>query len=207
VLIYPIERLNLISANTLLKTLEEPPGQVRFVLGGSALDELLPTVRSRCQALRLPTPDEGVAAEWLLSCSPGLSAQDAKVLLAASGGQPLTARDRHQNGLDARIWSQLAQDLLRGNSAAVAGWPLPMVVETLSKLCHDLSCVAVGAAPRFFPAQGLPKPPDLNRLTAWAQSLRKVSRHAEHPWNAGLKIESLLLQAQSVMAKSKAQVR
>lgn len=201
VVVHPAERLNLIASNTLLKTLEEPPGQVRFVLSGASLDELLPTVRSRCQAWRLPLPDTAVAASWLQSVLDGVSLADAQTLLAAAGGQPLTARDRQQQGLDARHWSQIPQDLLKGSAAsALQGWPLPMVVETLQKVCHDLACVAVGGAPRYFPAASLPAVPDLGRLTTWSQELRKASRHAEHPWHAPLKTETLLLQARMVMA-------
>lgn len=199
VLIHPAERMNLIAANTLLKTLEEPPGQVRFVLSGATLDQLLPTIRSRCQAWRLPTPDTAAAAQWLQAELEGMSLQDAQVLLAAAGGQPLTARDRHQLGLDARYWPQIPKALLQGGATTLNQWPLPLVVETLQKLCHDLACVAAGAAPRYFPADSLPPVPDLNLLTTWAQELRKVSRHAEHPWNQNLKVETLLLQARAVM--------
>ena len=37
------------AANALLKTLEEPPARTRFVLMTLAPDQLLPTIRSRCQ--------------------------------------------------------------------------------------------------------------------------------------------------------------
>ncbi len=37
------------SANALLKTLEEPPARTHFVLCTTAPDQLLPTIRSRCQ--------------------------------------------------------------------------------------------------------------------------------------------------------------
>ena len=37
------------AANSLLKTLEEPPARTMFVLGTVAPDQLLPTIRSRCQ--------------------------------------------------------------------------------------------------------------------------------------------------------------
>lgn len=199
VLVHPAERLNLIASNTLLKTLEEPPGQVRFVLSGAALDQLLATVRSRCQAWRLPMPMPEVAAEWLQTQLDGVSLDDARVLLDAAGGQPLTARDRHQLGLDARHWPQIPKDLLNGAATALTQWPLTLVVETLQKVCHDLACVAAGAAPRYFPAASLPTAPDLNLLTTWAQELRKTSRHAEHPWNQNLKVEALLVQARAVM--------
>jgi DNA polymerase-3 subunit delta' len=199
VLVHPAERMNLIAANTLLKTLEEPPGQVRFVLSGAALDDLLPTVRSRCQAWRLALPTPEVAAQWLLAQLGGGSLDDARVLLDAAGGQPLTARDRHQLGLDARYWQHIPNDLLNGAATAMTQWPLSMVVETLQKVCHDLACVAAGAAPRYFPAHSLPTVSDLHLLTTWAQELRKTSRHAEHPWNQNLKVGALLLQARAVM--------
>ena len=47
-LIYPAERMNAVTANALLKTLEEPPGDMRFVLATEAAHLLLPTIRSRC---------------------------------------------------------------------------------------------------------------------------------------------------------------
>jgi DNA polymerase III subunit delta' len=40
------------AANALLKTLEEPPSRTLFVLGSTAPDQLLPTIRSRCQRVR-----------------------------------------------------------------------------------------------------------------------------------------------------------
>ena len=45
---YPAEQMNHVTANALLKTLEEPPGDVRFVLASEAAHQLLPTIRSRC---------------------------------------------------------------------------------------------------------------------------------------------------------------
>lgn len=201
VLVHPVERMNTVAANTLLKTLEEPPGQVRFMLSGAALDQLLPTVRSRCQAWHLPLPDTAVATAWLRDSVDGLDEAAAAVLLAGAGGQPLTALARHQMGVDARLWPQLPKAVAQGEAAMVAGWPLPLLIETLQKICHDASCVAVGAAPRFFPADSVPTGGDLDRLTAWSQELRKASRHAEHPWNAALKTESLLLQARAALAR------
>jgi len=199
VLIHPAERMNTVACNTLLKTLEEPPGVVRFLISASSLDELLPTVRSRCQAWRLPMPEASAATAWLQAQIPGLSDADALVLLAATGGQPLTARDRHALGLDASRWPLVPGEVAQGQSPSMAGWPLPLVVETLQRLCHDLSRVAVGAPPQYFPAPSLPQVPDLERLMAWSKSLRDLRRHAEHPWNPGLKVEALLQQARLVL--------
>lgn len=195
VVVHPAERMNMVSSNTLLKTLEEPPGMVRFVISAGSLDEILPTVRSRCQAWRLPLPDKAASIAWLREQVKGLSEADAATLLQAAGGQPLTARDRHGLGLDATRWPQIPRDVAQGQVGALAGWPLPLVVETLQKLCHDLACMAAGAAPRYFPESSLHRNGDLTRLTAWAGELRKASRHAEHPWNLNLRVESMLQQA------------
>ncbi|MDO9003417.1 MAG: DNA polymerase III subunit delta' [Aquabacterium sp.] len=203
VVVHPAERMNMVSSNTLLKTLEEPPGMLRFVVSAGSLDELLPTVRSRCQAWRLPLPDKVAAIAWLREQINGLSEADASVLLQAAGGQPLTARDRHAMGLDAVRWPQIPRDVAQGQSGAMAGWPLPLVVETLQKLCHDLACMATGASPRYFPESSLHRDGDLTRLTAWSGELRKASRTAEHPWNLNLRVESLLQQARLALRFNK----
>ncbi|MDC3180898.1 hypothetical protein OAT84_01990 [Gammaproteobacteria bacterium] len=39
------------SANALLKTLEEPPGQSVFLLMASSIEQVIPTIKSRCQEL------------------------------------------------------------------------------------------------------------------------------------------------------------
>jgi len=45
------------AANALLKTLEEPPARTLFVLCTTAPEQLLPTIRSRCQRIRLGAGD------------------------------------------------------------------------------------------------------------------------------------------------------
>jgi len=196
VVLHPAERMNGISANTLLKTLEEPPGNARFVLSSGAPDALLPTIRSRCQAVTLTLPKTEVAIEWLRS----QGIVDAAVLLAAAGGQPQEALAWSREGVDAALWAQLPALVRRGASAAVAGWPLPRLIESLQKLCHDALCVAAGAAPRYFPIASLKgvarnaEGVDMRALHAWQRELQRAARFAEHPWNAGLLAESLVEQ-------------
>ncbi len=197
VLIHPAEQLNVVAANTLLKTLEEPPGKLRFVLCTTDVDGLLPTVRSRCQAWRVPMPAADVALSWLIA--QGVPAEPAQVWLAASGGQPLTALAHHEAGLDARVWLALPKEMAAGKSVVVQGWPLPMLVDALQKLCIDLSRQAAGHAPQFFPAGALPAAPGVDRLSAWFKELLKAKRQSEHPWNQALKVESLVLQARQAL--------
>jgi DNA polymerase III subunit delta' len=54
--------LNKEGANSLLKTLEEPPPKSVMILIGTSLQRQLPTIRSRCQVVRFqPLPASGVA--------------------------------------------------------------------------------------------------------------------------------------------------
>lgn len=48
----PAERMSVNAANSLLKTLEEPPGNALIILLTENAGMLLPTIRSRCQLLR-----------------------------------------------------------------------------------------------------------------------------------------------------------
>jgi DNA polymerase-3 subunit delta' len=71
--------------NALLKSLEEPPATSHLVLVTASPQALLPTIRSRCQALRLgPLPS--ALLESHLQQRLGLSPADAHLRAALSGG-------------------------------------------------------------------------------------------------------------------------
>jgi len=196
IVVHPAERMNGIAANALLKTLEEPAGAARFVLGSTAPDALLPTIRSRCQAFALALPDATVAGAWLAA----QGVVDATVLLAAAGGQPLMALEWQGDGLNAALWARLPASIARGDAAALAGWPVPRAIDALQKLCHDAVSVSVGAAARYFPGAALPTRAPLEPLLEWARELARAARHAEHPLNAGLLVESLVSQGRSALS-------
>ncbi len=196
VVLHPAERMNGVAANTLLKTLEEPPGNARFVLGCAAPEALLPTIRSRCQAIAMGLPAVDVATAWLVQ----KGVANAEVMLAAAGGQPLEALEWTQQGIDAASWVALPARVARGDASAVAAWPLPRVVDALQKICHDAMCLAVGAAPRYFPLKSLTAFGAPDALGAWHRELQRIARHAEHPFNLGLVVESLMQQAKVALA-------
>ncbi len=197
VVIHPAERMNAIAANTLLKTLEEPPGDARFLLSCGAPDALLATIRSRCQAVPMTLPATDVAAAWLASHQ----VAQPEVLLAAAGGQPLEALLWAREGLDAVSWMRLPRQLAQGDTGALASWPLPRLVDAMHKVCHDAMCIACGAPPRYFPAASVPPATHLGALAAWSRALRQVIRHDEHPWNLPVMVESLVLQAQQALGQ------
>ena len=195
VILHPAERMNHVSANTLLKTLEEPPGATRFILSTGAAHRLLPTIRSRCQSLMLSVPPLADALAWLQS----QHLPDADVLLDAAGGQPLLARDLAAVGVSGALWRKLPALALAGEAAPMANWPLPVLVQALQKLCHDALCVAAGAAPRFFPEGSIPRLTQAEPLHAWQRALQAIAAQSEHPWSAALMAESLISQAQRAL--------
>lgn len=197
VLVYPAERMNQVTANALLKTLEEPPGDMRFVLATEAAHQLLPTIRSRCLGHSLAWPEPVPAQAWLQE--EGVPAAAAPALLRAAGGRPEDALRLHQAGLDAQGWSKWPKALVRGDTAVLADWGPAQAVEAMQKLCHDLLAVQSGAAPRFFEPADLPPPASLAALTAWWKELAATARTVEHPFNPGLMLEALVSQARTAL--------
>lgn len=85
----PADRLNVNAANSLLKTLEEPPGNGVLLLVTAQPARLPATVRSRCQKIRFDPPATAVAVPWLAArIEEGL---EPAVLLEVAGGAPLMA--------------------------------------------------------------------------------------------------------------------
>jgi DNA polymerase-3 subunit delta' len=193
VLIFPAERMNHITANALLKTLEEPPGDVRFVLASEAAHQLLPTIRSRCLGHTMVWPSQQQAVAWM--AGQGVPNDQALTLLRAAGGRPDDALAFAATGRDAKHWSALPRAMTRGDVAALKDWSAAHSIDALHKLCHDLLAVKSGAAPRFFDAADLPKPASYDALTGWSRELARASRTMEHPFNAGLMAEDLVAQA------------
>ena len=197
VLVFPAERMNNVTANALLKTLEEPPGDVKFVLASDAAHQLLPTIRSRCLGHTMVWPDASASLQWIEA--QGIPAAQARVMLRAAGGRPEDAVLFAQSGRDAQAWVRLPKAMARGDISVLKDWTPAQTVDALHKLCHDLLAVKTGAAPRFFEAADLPLGGSMASLTEWARALVASMRTVEHPFNAGLMLEALVSQAQNAL--------
>jgi DNA polymerase III subunit delta' len=194
ILVYPAEAMNHASANALLKTLEEPSDGLRFVLASEAVHELLPTIRSRCQAFGMRQPNAQEADAWLAQQLPSAAAQARQVALRASGLRPWVAMNMVASGADS-IWPRLPKAMQTGHVAALAGWSAAQALDAQHKLCHDLWAIKLGASPRFFSAEDLPKPPPARALAAWSEQLKSLQRVIDHPFKQDLLLEDLVQQA------------
>jgi DNA polymerase-3 subunit delta' len=93
--VYLITRADLLngtSANALLKTLEEPPASVVFILMARTREAVLPTIASRCQVLAFNSIPEGEAIRLLVEKA-RVDAADARIALAVTGGSVQRAAD------------------------------------------------------------------------------------------------------------------
>lgn len=88
-LLEPADRLNGNAANSLLKTLEEPPGACLLLLVTAWPARLPATVRSRCQRLSFERPLPAQVIPWLAARMP--KGARPETLLDLAGGAPLMA--------------------------------------------------------------------------------------------------------------------
>jgi DNA polymerase-3 subunit delta' len=195
-LVRPAEAMNASTANALLKALEEPPPKTLFLLVSSQPARLLPTIRSRCQAIDVPTPTPDEALAWLRA--QGVTAPEHA--LAYTGYAPLEAAV--ESG-----YSELREAFVASFSGgfepldAVDGWQRfgsGEVVDALQKWVFDGVQLRIGGTPRYFPGHDGTIAASVSHasttaLTAFARHLARARREALHPLNPRLFLESLAL--------------
>lgn len=170
VLISPANRMNYAAANALLKTLEEPPESLAFILVADTLRGLPATVLSRCRRINLEIDvqtlaslqaEKSEAAQWLL---------------------PLLV----QGEVDPIRWAELA-----GKSSPADA------LELLMHWMTDAARVRAGLKPRVFPSHEKALKDQSHRIRsaqAWSQTLAEIQKLrgvAEHPLNPKLFYESI----------------
>jgi DNA polymerase-3 subunit delta' len=195
-LLYPAQSLNTVSANALLKMLEEPPAHTVFLLVADKPDRLLPTLVSRCRRLPMPTPTPAESLAWLA----GQGVDSPSDWLAAAGGAPLAAlRLATARESACPPWLEsLLQALASGTTPDVGmvaesldKQPAAQWIDVVQRVLVDLSLAAVGAPVRYFPAlapliqraaaRTLP-----SRLADGAQWFNRQRAVANHPFSARL---------------------
>lgn len=200
IVLYPAEALNSAAANALLKTLEEPPAGVVFLMVSAQVDRLLPTIISRCRQWPLGRPAAAAALAWLAQ----QDVEDAAGLLAEAGGAPLSALalagDPHR-ALRRQTLAQFAAGAACDAFAcgeALQKAPIPLVLGWLQRWLFDLLAVKTAGQGRYYPAalQALERCAADADAVQLARFIRIVNRQRaveNHPLNARLVIEELML--------------
>jgi DNA polymerase-3 subunit delta' len=89
VIINTLDQMNAKASNALLKTLEEPSGNVLFILVCHRLGSVPITIVSRCQKLHFYVDNETTAVEWLRD---SIADEQVEILLRLADGAPLRAK-------------------------------------------------------------------------------------------------------------------
>ena len=124
------------AANALLKTIEEPPPSVNFILIGRTVEQILPTIVSRCQRIpfRIVSPEE---ARLGIERTIGVAPEEARIALAVAGT------------------SERAREFLRSPGRRQVR---RLVVRTIGELAHDdewdVLCAAKALVEAVWEAQG-----------------------------------------------------
>ncbi|APV51039.1 DNA polymerase III subunit delta' [Betaproteobacteria bacterium GR16-43] len=199
-LIHPAEVLQSNAANALLKTLEEPPPATLIVLVSDQPARLLPTIRSRCRVLPLPTPPANEAMAWLQA----EGVEEPRTALAVAGGAPLLARELAAPE-EVALRRKVMAELTRPSGAEPLTFAeridrpaLDRTIYWMQTWVQDLLRVRVGAGVRHHlehesMAKAKARAADADRLFDLERELRAARRLATHPLNARLLAEHLLM--------------
>jgi len=117
-IVHPADSMTLPAANAFLKCLEEPAADTLILLVTRSPFRVPATIRSRCQRVQLPSPDQKSAAAWLTALDG--DAALAHRALAAADNMPMLAYDllRLEGALDrAEERQQGLADLFAGRSS------------------------------------------------------------------------------------------
>jgi DNA polymerase-3 subunit delta' len=201
------ECLNEHGQNALLKTLEEPPGQSVLILLATHASLLLPTVRSRCQRVRLdplPAPlvdrflaERGVADEVRQAIVPRAEGSPGRALAlvddprAAARGRMLDQLGRLDDATAAEL-SSLAQALARDD--------VDVALETTVSWYRDLLGLVVDGAETELrnvdadaPLRATASRSTLARVLGALETVCDTIRAVERNANRTLALETMLL--------------
>ncbi|MBW6521727.1 MAG: DNA polymerase III subunit delta' [Desulfoarculaceae bacterium] len=106
VLLEDIHTMRSEAANSLLKTLEEPPENNLLILTAAAARDVLPTISSRCQVIPFFSLGQEETVQVLLREKPELEPEDARMLARLSEGSPGQALLFYRSEMVA-LWRQL----------------------------------------------------------------------------------------------------
>lgn len=146
VIITDIETMKKEAANAFLKLLEEPPENVIFLLTTTNTEQLLPTILSRCQHIRLNPVRESEIREALINYD-GSSMEDAEYLARISGGNYAITRFYDLDSVKesrSEIIGFLRMAYIQDAGALVAqiqNWQSKLNTENQIALCNTLEMI------------------------------------------------------------------
>lgn len=204
VVIYPADSMGADQSSVLLKTLEEPPAGAILILVADDLQKILPTIRSRCQLIRVSPPTRDQALDYLNKN--GIDNPESE--LARLGGMPLLIHEKDDSlVMDRLAEEQLLRLLARAHTIKVSeildlykSEPAVLPVVCVLQRWHwDLMSVCLGGSIRYYPEyesqiHSLAVRLSSQKLLSYEKVLKQNRASANHPLNKKLVVQDLLLQ-------------
>lgn len=197
--IEPANNMTVNAANSLLKVLEEPPGDTLLILIADRVGKLPATIFSRCQRIDIALPPEAIALQWLDRFQPGSAWAEA---LQMSGGAPLRAIVALD---ELGISRSMAQDLQvlgsgRGSAIEVASrWSKLDTSFVLNWLSQQVNLTVIATSVGRASADGLAIDDSvlhrINRqnLFCYSDTINRLRGQPGGSYNVQLTLESLLI--------------
>ena len=197
--IEPADCMTESAANSLLKTLEEPPGDALIVLVADRSGRLPATILSRCQRVAFRVPDPAASLAWLRDHD---AAVDWERALAQAAGAPLEAIAAGERLDQADTMASEFAGLAEGRGSALeiaerwAGLESYRVLEWLARQVQSTIRQAAGV-PDGRPT-GLPdsvlRRIDRQKLFCYLDIINGLRAQSPGSFNPTLTLESLLIQ-------------
>lgn len=212
IVINQAETMTAEAANSLLKTLEEPPAYVVFFLIASNLEKMLPTVLSRCRLVRFAPLSPRQVEEYLYSRL-GYNVEKARLAAAICEGRLGLAVEWVENGLFEEAYdcfSQVIRSLCAGDILSlleIAGnisrrdELLPLILDLLTHYFRSVSLALQEGELQghLFPGQPDADAWDLKDPRKLFNVLLQARNDADGVINTRLALEVAFLQAKEVV--------
>lgn len=119
------EKMNNASANKLLKILEEPPANTLFILVAEDAEQLLPTITSRVQTVKIPPVDKNDLVDFLMEHHQKPKQQAEELATLADGNVNELLKLVHQmdsSSFFREMFIQLMRSAFVGNVPGLIEW-------------------------------------------------------------------------------------
>ncbi len=198
-IIEPANAMTSNAANSLLKTLEEPPGDALLILIADRAGRLPATIFSRCQRIEIAPPTEAVGLSWLDRIQPGAAWADA---LGLAGNAPLAALTALQQLDTHAAMSRDFCDVAGGRVSALevaARWTKLDAAFVLDWLVRQVQqailAVFVGRIKSASPAidESVLKRMDRQNLFCYLDTINRLRGQPAGSYNVHLTLERLLI--------------
>ena len=203
--IYGADRLNIQASNALLKIVEEPPDNSLIIFTVNKLNNLLPTIISRCRLVSFSKPSKDDAIEFLKQTDnaefiDNLSLYNNLPLELINDKEMLTSI----NIILVELKKGQEIDLMKVNSAWLNNG-LAWIINILQKWTYELLLSKLTQGYSFFPKDievisKLALRADLSKLLTYQKTLNTIKSYHQIAINKEINLDSVMIEYKKIFS-------